>query len=56
MKLDRTQFKLLPKKKICDTNGKCLITQGNEIFSKNIKDSILNSARLIKIEESKKKQ
>lgn len=45
---------VLTQKKTCDTNGKCLISQGNEIFSKNIKDSILNSARLIKIEESKK--
>ena len=49
-------IQVITQKKICDTNGKCLITQGNEIFSKNIKDSILNSARLIKIEESKKKQ
>ena len=45
---------VLTQKKTCDTNGKCLISRGNEIFSKNIKDSILNSARLIKIEESKK--
>jgi len=47
-------IQVLTQKKVCDANGKCLISQGNEIFSKNIKDSILNSARLIKIEESKK--
>ena len=47
-------IQVLTQKKTCDTNGKCLISRGNEIFSKNIKDSILNSARLIKIEESKK--
>ena len=47
-------LQVLTQKKTCDANGKCLISQGNEIFSKNIKDSILNSARLIKIEESKK--
>jgi len=45
---------VLTQKKNCVAYGKCLISQGNEIFSKNIKDSILNSARLIKIEESKK--
>ena len=47
-------IQVLTQKKTCDSNGKCIISQGNEIFSKNIKDSILNSARLIKIEESKK--
>lgn len=47
-------LQIIIQKKICDANSKCLISQGNEIFSKNIKDSILNSARLIKIEESKK--
>jgi hypothetical protein len=47
-------LQVLTQKKNCDTNNKCLISQGNEIFSKNIKDSILNSARLIKIEQSKK--
>jgi hypothetical protein len=47
-------IQVLTQKKTCDSNGKCLISQGNEIFSRNIKDSILNSARLIKIEELKK--
>ena len=47
-------IKVITQKKTCDTNSKCIISNGSEIFSKDIKDSILNSARLIKIEESKK--
>ena len=47
-------IQVFTQKKTCDTNGKCIISKGSEIFSKDIKDSILNSARLIKIEESKK--
>ncbi len=47
-------IQIITQKKTCNTNGKCIISKGSEIFSKDIKDSILNSARLIKIEESKK--
>jgi len=47
-------IQVITQKRTCNTNGKCIISKGGEIFSKDIKDSILNSARLIKIEESKK--
>ena len=42
-------------KKICGTNNECNNVAGNESFNKEIKDLIINTARKIKIEESKKK-
>ena len=42
-------------KKICETNNECTNLVGNENFNKEIKDLIINSARQIKIEDSKKK-
>ncbi len=42
-------------KKICETNNECINVVGNENFNREIKDLIVNNARQIKIEESKKK-
>ena len=42
-------------KKICEINNVCSNISGNENFNKEIKDLIINTARKIKIEESKKK-
>jgi len=42
-------------KKICDSNNVCINSKGNENFNREIKDLIVNNARQIKIEESKKK-
>ena len=45
---------IIAHKKTCETTGNCKIKKlGNE-FTSNIKESILNSARLIKIEDTKK--
>ena len=42
-------------KKICEGNNDCTNIAGNENFNREIKDLIINTARQIKIEESKKK-
>ena len=42
-------------KKVCESNNVCSNIAGNENFNKEIKDSIINSARQIRIEENKKK-
>jgi len=41
-------------KKTCDTTGNCKIKKLENDFSSIVKESILNSARLIKIEDNKK--
>jgi len=43
-------------KKICDENNKCFISKLNDNFSNEIKDTILTTARNLKIEESKKEK
>jgi len=43
-------------KKICDENNKCSISKLSENFSNEIKDTILLTARNIKIEEAKKEK
>ncbi len=43
-------------KKICDENNKCSISKLNENFSNEIRDTILLTARNIKIEEAKKEK
>ena len=48
-------IQIISYKKICETNNECLNIAGNENFNKEIKDLIINTARQIKIEESKKK-
>ena len=42
-------------KKICEINNVCTNAKGNESFDREIKDLIVNNARRIKIEDSKKK-
>ena len=47
-------IQVLTYKKKCDQNAKCKIFKAEEKFSEQIKDTILSSARKIKIEETKK--
>jgi hypothetical protein len=42
-------------KKICASNNVCTNAKGNESFNREIKDLIVNNARQIKIEDSKRK-
>ena len=46
---------IIAHKKICDSSGACSVVKMNDNFINQIKDSIITSARQIKIEESKKK-
>ena len=48
-------IQVISYKKICGTNNECTNVAGNENFNREIKDLIINTARQIKIEESKKK-
>ena len=48
-------IQVISYKKICDGNNDCTNIAGNENFNREIKDLIINTARQIKIEESKKK-
>jgi len=48
-------IQVISYKKICETNNECINVAGNENFNREIKDLIVNTARQIKIEESKKK-
>ena len=43
-------------KRICEPNGICTNSSVNESVNKEIKDSIINNARLLKIEETKNKK
>ena len=43
-------------KKVCDENNKCFISKLNDNFSNEIKDTILITARNLKIEEAKKEK
>ena len=45
---------VIAHKKTCDTTGNCKIKKLENNFSSSVKESILNSARLIKIEDTKK--
>ena len=49
-------IKVLANKKICDSNQKCLNSSVDQKFIDNIKDSIISSARILKIEEAKKEK
>ena len=49
-------IKIIAHKKICDNTNKCSDTMIDQKFADSIKDSILNSARLLKIEEAKKEK
>ena len=43
-------------KRICEPNGICANSSVNESVNKEIKDSIITNARLLKIEETKNKK
>jgi len=43
-------------KRVCDENNKCFISKLNDNFSNEIKDTILITARNLKIEEAKKEK
>ena len=49
-------IKVTTHKKICESADKCLNTVMDQKFSDNIKDSIIASARALKIEEAKKEK
>ena len=49
-------IKVTAHKKICDSRDKCLNTIMDQKFSDSIKDSIITSARALKIEEAKKEK
>ena len=48
-------IQIISYKKICQINNECTNEVGNENFNREIKDLIINTARRIKIEDSKKK-
>ena len=47
-------LKVTAHKKICNTNENCSSAKLDQDFANKIKDNIISSARLLKIEESKK--
>jgi hypothetical protein len=49
-------IKIIAHKRTCEQNKKCQITKANENFSNEIKNSVLASARIMKIEEEKSKK
>jgi hypothetical protein len=49
-------IEVLIHKKICATDNKCITTKMDKNFINEIKDRIITSARLMKIEESKKEK
>jgi len=49
-------IEVLVHKKNCDANNKCITTKMDKNFINEIKDRIIVSARLMKIEESKKEK
>ena len=49
-------IKVTTHKKICESVDKCLNTIMDQKFSESIKDSIITSARALKIEEAKKEK
>ena len=48
--------KIIAHKKICDNFNKCSNTSSDQKFAETIKDSIIASARTLKIEEAKKEK
>ena len=49
-------IKITAHKKICDTSERCSNSTLDQNFANSIKDSIITSARILKIEESKKEK
>jgi hypothetical protein len=48
--------KIIAHKKICDNFNKCSNSSSDQKFAETIKDSIISSARTLKIEEAKKEK
>lgn len=53
--LRSNSIKIIAHKRTCEQNKRCQITQASENFSSEIKNSVLASARIMKIEEEKNK-
>ena len=49
-------IKIIAHKKICDTSERCSNSTLDQNFANSIKDSIITSARILKIEEAKKEK
>ena len=49
-------IKILAHKKICENINKCSNLEIDQQFASSVKESIINSARLLKIEETKKEK
>ena len=49
-------IKIIAHKKICENINKCSNLEINQQFASSVKESIINSARLLKIEEAKKEK
>jgi hypothetical protein len=49
-------IQIIAHKKICAENEKCKTSKADEKFSSQIKESILTSARILRIEEAKKEK
>jgi hypothetical protein len=54
--LKTDSIKVIAHKKICDSADKCSNSTLDEKFSNTIKENIITSARLLKIEEAKKEK
>jgi hypothetical protein len=53
--LKSDSLEIIAHRKTCEASENCKITLLNKNFSQEIKDSILNNARMLKIEDEKKK-
>jgi len=54
--LKSDSIKVIAHKKICDSADKCSNSTLDEKFSNTVKENIITSARLLKIEEAKKEK
>lgn len=54
--LKSSSVQVVGHKKICSENEKCLTTKLEDKFTQEIKDSIIDSARALKIADAKKEQ
>jgi hypothetical protein len=54
--LKANSIKIITHKKTCNSSGVCSNSSLDEKFSSSIQESILNSARIMKIEEAKKEK
>ncbi len=54
--LKASSLEIIGHKKVCDDSGKCYTEKTNNKFNEEIKDSIITTARLLKIEDNKKDQ